>query len=217
MKSLLILSLFCAAFAGPAMAACAPASIVHIVTTETTPGIDPDSADAKPKNLFRQGSNRSRLEEQPDALGVVQAMAVIDEPNIWLANLADRKGRHFFDPSAAPATRAAVFSDDRIAPKILDLEFGCEAAWVAANAPKVDRVEAVDGVKLDVHRFVDGIEAAEILEKPGSSDPAFARYYRSGKMVWVIRYDLYDANAPSDPDMFKAPAGVTYEDIAIKP
>jgi hypothetical protein len=213
----LALGLVVPGLAGPAAAACAPAGIVHIVTTETTPGIDPQSADAKPKSLFREGARRSRLEEQPDEANKVHALAVIDEPNIWMANLADRTGRHFVDPGPTFNTRAAVFSDDRISPRILDLEFGCEAAFIAANAPKVDRTETIDGLALQVHRFVDGTEAVEILEKPGVGEPLFARYYRSGKLVWAIRYDLYDTDAPSDPAMFTAPAGVKYEDVPIKP
>ncbi len=199
-----------------AHAACAPATLVHIVTTETTPGIDPMSFDAKPKSLFREGAKRSRLEEQPDDAGV-QALAVVDEPNIWMANLTDKTGRHIVDPTAAPQTRAVVFPDDRIAPKILELEFGCEAAYVAANAPAVFKIETIDGVPLEVHRVTVGTEAAEILWKPGSTRPQFARYYRSDKLVWALRYDRYEIDPPSDPDMFTAPKGIKYEEVPVKP
>jgi hypothetical protein len=200
-----------------ASAACAPASLVHIVTTETTPGLDPQSFDAQPKSLFREGAKRSRLEEQPDDAAKVHALAVIDEPNIWMANLLDKTGRHIVDPGPTLETHASVFADDRIAPKILDLEFGCEAAYVAANMPKVDRVETIDGVPLDVHRLVDGTEAVEILQRPGVATPAFARYYRAGKLVWALRYDRYEIDPPSDPDMFTAPKGITYEEVTVKP
>jgi hypothetical protein len=200
-----------------AAATCAPAGVVHIVTTETTPGIDPQSFDAKPKSLFREGAKRSRLEEQPDDVNKLQGLAVIDEPNIWLVNLMDRTGRHVIDPGPEQAAHASVFSDAKVSPRILELEFGCEAAFVSANAPKVDRTETVDGVTLDVHRFIDGTEAVEILEKHGFDEPLFARYYRGGKLAWVIRYDLYDTAAPTDPAMFTAPTGIKYEDVSIKP
>ncbi len=215
MKSLLIMALLCVP--GLASAACAPASLVHIVTTETTPGIDPKSPDAKPQSLFREGAKKSRLEQQPDDADQVHVLAVIDEPNIWMANLADRTGRHMVDPGPVLQTRAAVFSDDRISPRILELEYGCEAAYVAANAPKVERNETIDGVTLDVHRVVDGSEAVEILEKPGASAPLVARYYRAGKLVWAVRYDLYDTDAPSDPAMFVQPPGIKFEDVTAKP
>jgi hypothetical protein len=204
--------------AGPAMATtCAPASLVHIVTTETTPGLDPASFDAQPKSLYRQGAKYSRLEEQQDDKNQIHGLAVISEPNIWMANLYDHTGRHIVDPNPAQTTEAQVFPDDRISPKILDLEFGCEAAYIAANAPKVDRSEAIDGVTLDIHRVTDGMEAVEILTKPGAMTPLFARYYRSDKLVWAIRYDLYDVAAAPDPDMFTAPKGVKYVETQIKP
>jgi hypothetical protein len=209
--------LFLIGLAGSAAAAtCAPPSLVHIVTTETTPGIDPQSFDAQPKSLFRQGAKHSRLEEQPDDRNKVHGLAVIDEPNIWMANLYDGTGRHIVDPGPALATKAAVFADDRISPRILDLEFGCEAAYIAANAPKVDRTETVDGVALDIHRVTDGTEAVEILVKPGAVTPSFARYYRSGKLVWAIRYDLYEVGVAEDPDMFTAPKGVKYVETQLK-
>ncbi len=216
MKTLVIVAAlaWAASWSSLAAAACAPASLVHIVTTETTPGIDPKSPDAKPQSLFREGAKRSRLEQQPDDSNQVHVLAVIDEPDIWMANLADRTGRHMVDPGPVLNTRAAVFSDDRISPKILELEYGCEAAFVAANAPKAERTEVVDGVALEVHRFADGSESVEILEKPGATAPLVARYYRSGKLVWAVRYDLYDTDAPSDPAMFAKPAGIAFEDAA---
>jgi hypothetical protein len=216
MKKLLIVLVLCTA--SPAVAAtCAPASLVHIVTTETTPGIDPQSFDAQPKSLYREGSRHSRLEEQQDDKNMVHGLAVIDEPNIWMVNLFDGTGRHIVDPNPAPAATAAVFPDDRISPKILDLQFGCEQAYIAANAPKPDRTETLDGATFEIHRVTDGTEAVEILEKPGAAAPSFARYYRQGKLVWALRYDLYDVNAMPDPDMFIAPKGVKYVETALKP
>ena len=204
--------------ASPAVAAtCAPAKLVHIVTTETTPGIDPGSFDALPKSLYRQGATRSRLEEQQDDKNKIHGLAVIDEPNIWMANLYDRTGRHIVDPGPVFNTHAVVFADDRISPRILDLEFGCEAEFIAANAPKVDRTETIDGVSLNVHRLSDGKEALEILEKPDAATPSFARYYRDGKLVWAIRYDLYEIGAEPDADMFTAPKGVKYVETTLQP
>jgi hypothetical protein len=216
MKTWVILAI--STLSAPAAAAtCAPLGVVHIVARETTPGIDPQSFNAKPVSLFRQGAGRSRLEEQPDEINKIQGLAVIDEPNIWMVNLMDRTGRHVVDPGPDFSAHASVFSDAKVSPRILELEFGCEAAFVAANAPKVDRTETIDGVTLDVHRFADGTEVAEILEKHGSDDPLIARYYRGGNLAWVIRYDLYDTQAPSDPSMFAAPPGIKYQDTPVRP
>ncbi len=199
-----------------AHAACAPPKLVHIVTTEITPSLDPMAFDRLPKNFYREGDKHLRLEEQQDDANKVYGLAVISEPNIWMANLYDGTGRHIVDPNPNAATTAAVFPDDRISPRILDLEFGCEAAFVAAKAPKVDRTETVSGASYAVHRFIDGMEVVEVLFKSGDAAPAFARYYRDGKVVWELRYDLYDVAAAADLDMFTAPKGIKYVETQLK-
>ena len=213
---ILVFTVMATLAAQAAFAACAPPKLVHIVTTEITPSLDPTAFDRLPKNFFREGDNHLRLEEQQDDANKVHGLAVISEPNIWMANLYDRTGRHIVDPNPRAVTTAAVFPDDRISSRILDLEFGCEAAFVSANAPKVERTETVAGVPFAVHKFIDGKAAVEILLKAGDPGPAFARYYRDDKIVWELRYDLYEVGSVADSDMFTAPKGVKYVETQLK-
>jgi hypothetical protein len=183
---------------------------VRVVVTNATPGLDQASFAAQPKTYYRIGSDRLRVEEAVDSVNGVHLVAVISEPNIWLANLYDGTGKHVVDPGPTFFARAPVFGTTGISAKLIGLEFGCEQDFIAANAPKPARSEQVGGIRYDVYRIDDGADAVEILERQGSATPAFARYYRSGNLVTVVRYDDYSTGLPSDPTLFAPPPNIRY-------
>lgn len=135
------------------------------------------------------------------------------EPNIWMANLYDGTGKHIVDPGPTFYAKAPIFyGTPGLSPKLTDLEYGCEADFIAANAPKPVRSEQVAGTSFDVYR-VDGVgDAIEILERSATSIPSFVRYYQQGKLVETIRYDLYVTGLPNDPSLFVPPSSVRYSE-----
>jgi len=208
----------CGAFvccAAPAYAAtCAPPTLVHIITADVTPGISPGTFAAKPKGLYRIGSDRMRIEETLDTVNGIHGLIVIAEPNIWMANLYDNTGKHIVDPGPTLFARAPIFGMPDVPSKLLnlDLEFGCEAEFLTANAASAVRTEQIGNMRYTVYRVDDNPDAVEILEKAGSSTPAFARYYHQGKLESVIRYDLYTTGLTNSPDLFVPPPGIRYSE-----
>ena len=59
----------------------------------------------------------------------------------------------------------------------------------------------------NVYRVDDNSDAIEILERPGTSTPVFARYYQQGSLVMTLHYDQYQTGLPDDPSLFSRPAG----------
>ncbi len=94
----------------------------------------------------------------------------------------------------------------------MDLEFGCEADFIAANAPRPVRSEQVGNDRYEVYRVDVGSDAVEILERPGSGIPALARYYQHGNLVMVLRYLLYETGLPDEPELFVPPPNVRYSE-----
>lgn len=188
---------------------CAPAKLVHIAVANVTPGIDPASFAAQPKNYYRMGSDKLRIEEALDATNGIHGVIVVAEPNIWMANLYDGTGKHIVDPGPTFFAKAPVFGTG-LSGKLIGLEFGCEADFIAANAPKPARVEQVGGIGFDVYRIEDGPDAVEILEKSGTNVPTFARYFHQGNLAAVLRYALYLTNLSNDPTLFVPPPNVRY-------
>ncbi len=199
------------ASAAPAGAApCAPSTLVHIVVTNVTPGIAPASFNAQPKVYYRLGSDKMRLEEAVDTANGIHLVAVVAEPNIWMANLYDGTGRHAVDPGPTYFAKAPVIGAADLSGKLIGLEFGCEADFIAQNAPKPTRSEKIGNDTFDVYRVEDGASAVEILEKSGSNIPAFVRYFQQGSLAMVLRYDIYETGLPPNPDLFTPPANVRY-------
>jgi hypothetical protein len=190
---------------------CAPAKLVHITIADITPGIDLASFAAQPKNYYRIGSDKLRVEEAVDAANAIHGVIVVAEPSIWMANLYDGTGKHIVDPGPTFFAKAPVFGT-MLSGKLIGLEFGCEADVIAANAPKPVRAEQVGGVGFDVYRIEEGPDAVEILERSGTNTPAFARYSHQGKLELVLRYDLYLTNLPDDPNLFLPPPNVRYSE-----
>jgi hypothetical protein len=205
---------FCVALlwcASPVYAAtCAPQKLVHIVTVDVTPGIPAASFEAQPKSLYRIGDDKMRVDEALDAPNGIHGVVVIAEPNIWMANLYDNTGKHIVDPGPSLFAVAPVFGVPEHASKLAALEYGCEADFIAANAPTPIRSEQIGSTRFDVYRVDDKPDAIEILEQSGTTTPAFARYYHQGKLVEVLRYDLYATGLPSDPNLFVPPSGIHY-------
>ena len=200
-------------FTAPVLAApCAPSQLVHIRFADVSPGIDPSSFAALPKDLFRIGSGKMRVEEAVDAVNGIHGVSVSDEPDIWMANLYNHTGQHVVDPGPTFFAHAPVFG--KILPgKLLDLEFGCESDFITDNDLKPVRMETVGGVAYDVYRFEQGSDAIEILRRPGADAPAYARYYHESALQVAIRYELYASGLPDDPTLWAPPSGIHYAEL----
>ena len=203
---------------GPAAAeTCAPGTLVHIVASNVMPGLDAASFEARPKHIFRIGDDRIRVEEALDAANGIQEVVVIAEPDSWMANLHAGAGRHIVDAGPSFVAKAPVFGLKDVPARLLELELGCEAAFIAAYAPSPVRTERIAGRRYDVHRVEADGDAVEVLEPAGTATPAFARYDHAGKLAAAIRYDLYQTGLPDDPSLFVPPAGVRYEEASGAP
>jgi hypothetical protein len=177
-----------------------------------TPGVPAGSFGAEPRGFYRIGSDKLRVEEAADPSNGIHAVVVISEPNIWMANLFDNTGKHIVDPGPTFFAKAPVFGAPGPSGKLVGLEFGCEAEFLAANAPKAVRSEQIGNARYNVYRVDDEPDAVEVLELSGTSTPAYARYYHQGKMVELLRYDLYSTAPANDPNLFAPPAGVRYSE-----
>lgn len=207
-------ALFATAMAGctsPANAAvCAPAKLTHIVVENVTPGVAAGSFAAQPKSFYRLGSNKVRIEEAPDPTNGIHGVLVVAEPDVWLANLYTHTGTHAVDQGPTFFAKVPVFGIADISPKLLKLEFGCEADYIAANALKPARIERVGDAQLEVYRIENSDDAVEVLETKGTHTPAFARYYRQGQLFMALRYDLYSVGIANDSTLFTPPANIHY-------
>lgn len=196
-------------FARPACAAtCAPPQVVHIITVNITPGVVPGTFSAQPRALYRVGSDKLRIEEALDTPNGIHGLVVVSEPKIWMINLFDNTGKLVVDPGPTFDTKVPLAGAASPSKKLGELELGCEADFIAKYGPAPVRSENMGDARFAVYRIEDGQYAVEILERPGSGVPAFARFFDDGKLVLALRYALYATEPTNNPSLFAPPPGI---------
>lgn len=189
---------------------CAPERLVRMTIRNISPGLAAADPRAQPRMLWRQGAKLLRSEESPDlATGGATMVVIISEPDIWTFNLSSRRGGHALDPGPVLEVQAPILpvSPD-LPPQFRTLEFGCEAAFVAAYAPQPARNVPWGKTVLAAHMATVGEHSIAFLMDSRRSAPVLISYARAGAPVFAIRYDAYRADLPEQPDLFLPPKNV---------
>jgi hypothetical protein len=191
--------------AAPPPLRCAPVQLTHIVTRNISPGLQASDRRAQPRELWRQGAFFLRSLETVDPTTGARPLVIVSEPDVWMIDLASRTGQHRTDPGPELEVRAPVLPPAGTPPVMLALEFGCEAEWVAAYAPREERVVPWGGARAALHSLVQGEHAVAILMDQRRNTPLMVSYLRGGRPVQVIRYDDYRNDLGDRPQMFELP------------
>ncbi len=211
--------MFAALLGSPALAGpCAPKDMVRVVSFNATPGVDPASPTLKPRTVYRLGALFARIEEAPDPANRAQRLTVIREPDIWIANLFDKKGQHVLDPGPTFEVRAPLFQTRDLPPLFNELELGCELDFVDAYAPTSQGKVTVGGADLVKHQVIIGAQRIEFLLRPaakgGTRKVHSIGLYVNEQPKSVIRYLTYDIG-PANMALFEMPKGVTFVEAPL--
>lgn len=198
----------------PLGGSCAPEKLVRLVVRNISPGLAAADPRAQPQLIYRKGGAYLRTEGQPDlARNGAKAIFVVAEPDVWTIEISSRRGRHSVDPGPDYGVHAPILPlTGDVAPLFQGLEFGCEAAFVAAHAPRAQRTVAWGEATAALHVATVGDQSLAILMDERRSQPLLISYVRQGKPVWVVRYDEFRADLPDRPELFMPARGVTFEE-----
>jgi hypothetical protein len=107
--------------------------VLKIVTAADFPDAPASAFASLPRTLYRLGERYARLEEALDKERNLHLLVVVNEPDVWMVNLADRTGRHAVD-DGPPKFHAPIV--DNFASKFWrQFEFGCEEPFMKRSAP----------------------------------------------------------------------------------
>lgn len=194
--------------------ACAPATLTRMTVREISPGLAAADRRAQPRVIHRLGPDRLRSEEQPDPTrGGETRLTVITEPDIWTINLTTRSGQHAVDPGPTFEVLAPILPVGPDLPPILrTLEFGCEAAFVALNAPAPTQSVAWGAGSANAHVVTVGDQTVALLMDARRKTPLMISYSRQGRAVYAVRYDEFREGLPDRPDLFTPPKGIRLDE-----
>ncbi len=184
---------------------CAPDTLVRLVVRNVSPGLAAADPRAQPRLMYRRSSIYMRTEEPPDpSHNGAKMLFIVSEPDIWIVDASTRSGRHSRDAGPQFEVHAPILPNlADLPPAFQALEFGCEAAFVAANAPEVRRTLAWGETTAALHALTAGDQTVALLMDERRGAPLMVSYLRKGKPVWVVRYDEFRADLPEHPELFQ--------------
>jgi len=188
---------------------CAPAKLTRMIVRNVSPGLAAAAPAAQPRTIWRQGSTQLRTDELPDPSRGVHNIVVVSSPNVWMVNMAARAGQHSVDPGPTYEVRAPILPvGPGIPPVLMQLEYGCEAAFVAANMPAAPRSVPWGAEEAQLHSAAFGEHEVSILMHVRRKTPLMVVYARGGQAAFAVRYDEFRGDLPDRPDLFAPPKNV---------
>jgi len=176
-----------------------PTKMTHVIAQMSGTDIPADSFAAKPKGYWRASNQFCRVDEGPDPANGVHGIMIMNEPNIWLINLADGTAKHFIDPGPTFNCKLPIFATDTDSAKskIGELEFGRELEFFHANG-----AESVAGPQLEFkasyYELTIGDSVLKLVERVEIHAPILIALIHGGKVLQV-RYLLWDDQARLRP------------------
>jgi hypothetical protein len=213
MRSLLLVILFAGLSLNALFCADnAPTKMTHLIAQMSGPDIAPDSFAAKPKIMWRASNQYCRIDEEPDPEHGIHGKIIINEPDVWMVNLADSTARHIVDPGPTFNCKLPIFAfgQEMLKTKIADLEFGHEMEFLRKNG-----AQKADGPKLsfEVNYYELQIDDWHlgVVEIAKIHAPLTIMLTRGDKQ-YVVKYLLWDDQVPIKVDLFAKPSGVKIEE-----
>jgi hypothetical protein len=190
-----------------------PTKMTHLIVQMSGTDIPADSFAAKPKVYWRASNQYCRVEEEPDPENGIHGTLILNEPDVWMVNLADKTAKHLVDQGPTFNCKLPIFAlDPEIAKsKIGELEFGRELEFFRANGAK-----PVDGPKLQFKANYFELTIADsvlkLVERADIHAPILIGLIRGNKVLQV-RYSLWDDQEPFKAGLFARPDGVRIEEV----
>lgn len=190
--------------------ACAPPAVLKIVTAEEIEGTHRGDFLTAPRTLYRMGEKAGRLEQAKNARTGSQLLLVVNEPDIWVANLAKGQGRHVVDAGPSLKFRAHVI-DNASAVKsefIRTLEYGCEVQWMRDAGAKPLKIHHATLGRVNKLEYSEGDEHLVLYERDGK--PLRLRLLNRDRQIVAMNYLRYETVKSVDPALFAEPQGIAF-------
>jgi hypothetical protein len=182
-----------------------------------SPDVPADSFAAKPKVMYRAGSQYCRIEEQPDPTQGIHDMMIISEPDAWMINLATMSGKHMVDPGPSFNCRLPIFADiaanlpEEERKQILGLEFGLELEFFKAKGATPHSGGIQQGQQTTAYMLSFGESKLALFTYGTPERPLSAAWLRGEKheIFWYSGYGQLDF----DRKLFEKPNDVKIEEF----
>ncbi len=187
-----------------AFAKCSPHKTMRIVMRFDAPELPADHFARKPKTLYRLGEKYGRIEEEPNPETGLHLLIVVNEPDLWMVNRADKTGQHAVDPGPTLAFGAPIAGDVK-SEYWNNFEFGCEVPFM--NSVK-DVRKSVDGAGNVLYEHeAEDVKASLLV---GTNGIPRRVTIVTGESTFGYIYDVYEQSSDADTRPFERPEGIRF-------
>ena len=149
-----------------------PKTMLRMSTRRLEPRPVPGSFAAQARTLWRAGTKYGRVDEPRDVPNRIQRLTIINEPDAWVINLADKSGRHMVDRGPSFEVHLPIFTDSMASPNLKELEFGRELEFFANKGAPALAGEAIDGKATERYETTVGNRTIVLRTYSESKKPA---------------------------------------------
>jgi len=175
-----------------------------------------DSFAAKPKTMFRAGTQFCRIEEQPDPEHGIHGLMIINEPDAWMINLETKSAQHMVDPGPTLNCRMPIFASliqdlpEEEAKQIGGLEFGFELDFFKGKGATGQPGGVQQGQQTTAYKLTFGDSSFALFTYGTPERPLGVAWVRGDRhrIFWYSGYGQMDF----DPRLFAKPEHVKIED-----
>lgn len=187
---------------------CAPATLLKVVTSNDAPDLPPGHFGRAPKTLFRMGEKLGRVEETLNPQTGIHLLVIVNEPYLWMVDLAQHQGQQHIDPGPTYYFRAKLFGNGVESQFIRNLEFGCEVPWMQEIGAKAKQLtHPILGVVTEMV-FADGQEKLILFARNGK--PLRVEFFGPKGWISAIDYISFESDQKPDPKLFLKPEGIDF-------
>jgi hypothetical protein len=192
-----------------------PKTMTKMVVQLQGPDVPADSFAAKPKTMYRAGTQYCRIEEQDDPVQKIHGLTIVNEPDAWMVNLAAHSGKHIVDPGPTFNCRLPIFRDlvsvvpEDESKEIAALEFGLEQEFFKARGATAHPGGVQQGQQTTAYIVHIG-ESSLALFTYGTPERPLAVAWTRGDKNEIFWYSGY-GQINFDPKLFAKPEGVKIE------
>lgn len=169
--------------------------------------IVPEDVNAAPmdaRKIWKAGTRFARIEEPVDPRIRVQAVTIVNEPDIYIFDLTAKRGRHMKDPDSNGSGHFPIFNDQASGAA---LEIGQELEFFKAQHATRERDEVLDDVKCAVFRLIFDRDELRLFVDLSARIPRRIKI-KTPKNSFSIFYDKYVRKEPIDPALYRPPENI---------
>jgi hypothetical protein len=176
-----------------------------------------DSFAAKPKTMFRAGTQFCRVEEAPDPEHGIHGVMITNEPDAWMVNLETKSAQHMVDPGPTFNCHMPIFArlhsdlPEEEARQIGQLEFGFELEFFKSQSATGQPGGVLQGQQTTAYKLTFGDSSLALFTYGTPERPLGVAWVRGDKheIFWYSGYGQMDF----DPKLFAKPDQVKIQEV----